>query len=205
MKDFNELVAEYGFHIPYYQLLTCKEWRSKRQLIINRDKKKCQICNKEGFDDYQPKLIYRKGGVPDIIFVPVNYEIKEVFIKQYIEDLGIEIEVPSIEEVQHQVESPIYLHVHHKYYILTRYPWDYNDSALITVCSDCHKKIHESQNIPVFKDESLTENLKYTPCTRCSGQGVLPQYWHVSNGVCFRCGGAKYDELIRDFDRFVSE
>lgn len=30
------------------------------------------------------------------------------------------------------------LHVHHKYYIQHRDPWDYPDFALITLCKDCH-------------------------------------------------------------------
>lgn len=31
------------------------------------------------------------------------------------------------------------LHVHHNYYIPCTDPWDYVDSALFTVCDDCHK------------------------------------------------------------------
>jgi hypothetical protein len=29
----------------------------------------------------------------------------------------------------------------------------------------------------------------YTPCDRCGGSGHLPQYNHVSGGVCFKCNG----------------
>ena len=28
-------------------------------------------------------------------------------------------------------------------------------------------------------------------CPRCNGQGRLPQFNHVQNGICFRCRGAK--------------
>ena len=31
------------------------------------------------------------------------------------------------------------------------------------------------------------------PCRRCDGHGELPQFRHVQNGVCFRCGGSKID------------
>lgn len=34
------------------------------------------------------------------------------------------------------------LHVHHKYYLDDRYPWEYEDDALVTVCDCCHKKYH---------------------------------------------------------------
>jgi predicted HNH restriction endonuclease len=36
------------------------------------------------------------------------------------------------------------LHVHHRYYIANREPWDYPAGALVPVCNDCHALIHES-------------------------------------------------------------
>lgn len=27
------------------------------------------------------------------------------------------------------------------------------------------------------------------PCSRCGGEGYLPQYHYVNNGVCYKCGG----------------
>lgn len=35
-------------------------------------------------------------------------------------------------------------HVHHKRYIEGLKAWEYDDSELITVCRDCHRKIHFS-------------------------------------------------------------
>ena len=47
------------------------------------------------------------------------------------------------------------LQVHHKYY--ERYPnnyivkpWDYPDTAFITLCDRCHKKEHETQKIKSY-------------------------------------------------------
>jgi len=34
------------------------------------------------------------------------------------------------------------LQVHHKHYIAGKMAWEYNDSDLITLCKNCHKKIH---------------------------------------------------------------
>jgi len=35
-----------------------------------------------------------------------------------------------------------------------------------------------------------------TPCKGCHGAGMFPEYIHVEPGICFRCKGAKYEELI---------
>ena len=47
------------------------------------------------------------------------------------------------------------LQVHHKYY--SKYPngkkvvpWNYPDDALITLCDNCHKKVHKHKKIKVY-------------------------------------------------------
>lgn len=42
------------------------------------------------------------------------------------------------------------LQVHHIYYQQGYLPWDYPDSALITLCQECHHKRHEKSSIPVI-------------------------------------------------------
>ncbi len=37
------------------------------------------------------------------------------------------------------------------------------------------------------------------PCYRCHGTGYFPEYNHVEDGICFRCRGAKYEQLIDSF------
>jgi DNA-directed RNA polymerase subunit RPC12/RpoP len=51
--------------------------------------------------------------------------------------------------------SKQFLNVHHKYYL--KYPnnqmippWKYNDDALITLCNNCHKKVHQKNIIKVY-------------------------------------------------------
>lgn len=44
------------------------------------------------------------------------------------------------------------LHVHHNYYTYGKQPWEYPDSALVTLCDGCHEKRH-GRNRP---SESLT-------------------------------------------------
>lgn len=43
---------------------------------------------------------------------------------------------------QHCGERESQLHVHHKYYDNGKYPWDYPDGALITLCDKCHEIQH---------------------------------------------------------------
>jgi len=40
-----------------------------------------------------------------------------------------------------------YLQVHHKYYLKDKEIWDYPNTALMTLCKDCHEKLHN--NIPI--------------------------------------------------------
>ena len=47
------------------------------------------------------------------------------------------------------------LQVHHKYYNVypnstKPYPWDYPDDALITLCEDCHKRVHQNKKIKTY-------------------------------------------------------
>lgn len=49
----------------------------------------------------------------------------------------------------------IQLNVHHKYYLKDKKgnpvdPWDYPNSALITLCKDCHKLVHQNNKIKWF-------------------------------------------------------
>ena len=56
------------------------------------------------------------------------------------------------------------------------------------LCEDCNKKRHRSTSIP-FYDTSHLLIRDLCPCEKCGGSGYLPQYCHVENGVCFKCGG----------------
>lgn len=89
------------------------------------------------------------------------------------------------------------LHVHHKYYVEGRLPWEYDDDILITYCFECHRKWHEENDVKSFAliDGKLVER-KYTVCGRCNGAGWFPEYSHRDNGICYECNGKRYKELI---------
>lgn len=81
------------------------------------------------------------------------------------------------------------LNIHHKYYVNGLKPWEYDNDALVTLCEECHKKIHETP-VPKYKSRfDMTKICDCIRCTRCSGSGYLPQYNHVQHGICFKCGG----------------
>jgi len=89
------------------------------------------------------------------------------------------------------------LHVHHQYYQVNKLAWEYPEDALITLCWLCHKDLHENQKIEVLNEDGLCID-RYRYCTRCFGAGEFPEFRHIQNGICFRCDGAKYEELIVD-------
>jgi 5-methylcytosine-specific restriction endonuclease McrA len=101
------------------------------------------------------------------------------------------------------------LQVHHTYYSVQKVclkqnkfihnlPWDYPDKAFITLCLQCHKKIHETTKIPVYEEitPGKYSHKDFSPCRRCKGVGYFPQHKHIIGGICFRCGGQRFEELI---------
>ena len=84
-------------------------------------------------------------------------------------------------------EYPTSLNVHHKLYRQDRNAWDYNSKELTTLCEECHEFLHSTTEV---------RKIPLTPCSRCGGHGFIPRFKHIENGICFRCGGAKYDEYI---------
>ena len=87
------------------------------------------------------------------------------------------------------------LHIHHKYYLLDKMPWEYDNEALQTLCWHCHEELHKEIKIPCY-NEKFNLMVLYTPCQRCYGAGVFPEFNHVQHGICFRCNGARFEELI---------
>lgn len=47
------------------------------------------------------------------------------------------------------------LHVHHLYYVNGRLPWEYPDSALVTLCNTCHSIYHLNEDNKYFSEGDL--------------------------------------------------
>ncbi len=186
LLTFQELQARYKDNqIPYDELLMTFEWYFKRFEIVQRDGKICSCCNL-GPTSYLPNkgyFHYRTQEFREFGFTSYNGQrTHEMF------SFFREIPTPS--------DKFYKLHVHHKYYIKNKQPWEYKNEALITMCNWCHWQFHEENEVSMYVDESLQEELEMTPCKRCNGAGHFPQYDHVDKGRCFRCRGYMYEELI---------
>ena len=81
------------------------------------------------------------------------------------------------------------LHIHHKYYIKDRNPWEYENDALVTLCAECHQKRHNTTNIPLYSAEKELLITNLPMCNRCQGRGYIPQYHYYCEGICFKCFG----------------
>ena len=89
------------------------------------------------------------------------------------------------------------LNIHHRYYIYGSLAWEYKSNALITLCANCHGLVHRTISpLCYFNNGDSLVPMNFTPCHRCNGAGYLHQYKHVENGICFRCEGKRYEELI---------
>jgi hypothetical protein len=154
---------------PYAKLLMKEEWLKKRQEIFKRDNFKCTKC------DRGATVPYHDAYCPGYSHCWV---------------------VSSHEKILS--DKPYHLELHHKYYIVDRLPWSYEDSAFETLCNWCHFEYHKNNRVPVFK-ENLQPCSSYNLCTRCNGIGWLPQYEHVSEGRCFKCGGTGYNNIFESF------
>ena len=74
-------------------------------------------------------------------------------------------------------EAPIVLQVHHKRYYTGMLAWEYDDSDLVTLCQECHSKIHKLFPVQVFiNNNGILKVMNYTPCERCNGTGYFPEY-----------------------------
>jgi len=87
------------------------------------------------------------------------------------------------------------LHVHHKYYQDGKKPWQYPETALVTLCWVCHEELHSANTVPWLNDKGDIKG-HLTNCSRCYGAGYIPKYSYFENGICFTCNGKQYKEFI---------
>jgi 5-methylcytosine-specific restriction endonuclease McrA len=146
--------------MTYKEKLQTDDWKIRRIWIIQKDKYTCQTCGKLGSDNF----LLLPGIMEGDTLKPFNEPI-------------IVADEESLE-----------LNVHHVCYRKGLEPWEYPDEELITLCPECHKKIHEEQDIPIFNETGkIISNT--TKCDRCGGYGYIPQYSHIQSGICFKCWG----------------
>lgn len=189
-KPYQEILAEYGNRtIPYSIRLSSIEWQERREVTIKRAKNICEHCNEKCMDDWLLKMSGNFG-----ISVPATYEDVIVTNKVFLHYEYIDVEETVIQLVEQLI--PKIPNVHHKHYVLGRLPWEYSDDELMLVCHTCHKEIHETQQIKVYKSESKDNFVEVRPCSKCGGVGFLSEYNHFQGGVCFKCQGERFENIL---------
>ena len=130
----------------------------------------------------QIAIISLRSGESYNCFIPEGYNLEKMQLK-----------VPFISDYR------INLNVHHKYYLFSAKAWQYPDDALVTLCEHCHMLVHEETSVKIYTFDANNQRIEmnYTPCQKCHGAGYFPQWNHVEHGICFRCYGARYEELIQ--------
>jgi hypothetical protein len=104
-----------------------------------------------------------------------------------------------------KVQNPLVLHLHHTYYVRNTLPWDYPDACFQVLCESCHKSEHLNKTFRMYASHSLGQSQHLTPCDKCFGSGYLPEYDYHMDGVCFRCQGAGFKELMFGSDAYSTE
>ena len=168
--------------ITYSDLLETKQWQGKRLQILLRDEFKCRKCNKPGTTSTSNSK-FVLGVMP--ILAPGG-----TIVGHYEDNL-----LPGLPAFG---QEKIYLQVHHKKYFIGRWPWEYDDDDLISLCENCHQKVHEEETISYYDEKGARlKKESLTPCNRCDGKGYIPEYKHVQNGICFKCRGGRYEEVLK--------
>ena len=57
-------------------------------------------------------------------------------------------------------EASKHLHVHHRYYVPGKEPWEAPDEALMTLCEDCHKGVHNMTIMHFRKGDGHTGGVR---------------------------------------------
>jgi len=199
--------------ISYNELLWCEEWRLKRKEILKRDSFVCQNCKKREtktleFDELLAilgtnnlrqnwKIVGNNRIKTEIVRSGDYWFIPETAFKKFNAYVGCKhLKTPS-GWILIIAEKSYSLNVHHKKYIFNILPWENYNNDFETFCIWCHLEIHNTEEIKCYN--LINDRLipaKMTPCLRCFGKGKLPQYEHIENGICFRCLGKRFEELI---------
>jgi len=179
--DYTDLIELYknDDYIPYAQYLRTNHWKTKRLEILDRDKFLCQTCG--AYDTTS-----RKNKASEIVL-----EWSYLLAISWTDTSG-QNRISSLNKPQGQPDKPYNLQVHHKKYVVNALPWNYDNKDLITLCNYCHLEEHNQNHIPIY-DEQGKLIVDHIDCSRCSGNGYIPQFKNVQNGICFKCGGSGFD------------
>jgi hypothetical protein len=210
--------------MTYSELLNSPNWQLKRLEILKRDSCVCQNCSNDKIETFiktyglldrrstnSKRLIYKifeneETSIAIDSFKPYNLIVKNVMLyldktqdNYFLPIAARRLKKGELKNIEVDILTNQWifvnnLHIHHNYYITGKLPWEYDNEALQTLCWTCHEELHKNVKVPVYVNNEVGGYL--TPCFRCFGAGQFPEFSHVQSGICFRCIGAKYEELI---------
>ena len=193
LKSTNELLV--GWNIPGLRNSSVNDFDTdfRMRMLFISDKDKISFNGTKNYIVYY-EIKDKSRTIVAISEVPTSYEyLENISNKLFIKRLNPYRTNEFIKNAKFvQLKG---LHIHHTYYQLGKLPWEYPDVSLVTVCWKCHEKIHATQEIPYLDINGLQIG-NLTPCNRCKSAGYFPEYRHVENGICFRCRGKRFEELI---------
>ena len=98
------------------------------------------------------------------------------------------------------------LSVHHRYYLYGALAWEYDNEVLITLCSNCHRLIHQTLSpLCYYNNGEKLIPMNFTPCDRCNGAGRFSEFEHIQGGICFKCNGLRYKELFQEKEKVIKD
>jgi hypothetical protein len=217
LTSYEDLLKIHGDKesISYQELLSTQEWKLKKNEIQKRDSYVCQNCKKRKTERFeiesllsilktnnleQTWKIVGKFRTKTERIEPGNYwHLSESSFKKFNAYTGEKYIKTPDGWILIQSKKEYKLNVHHKIYILNILPWENLNKDFETYCNWCHLEIHLADEIECYR--IINKKLipaKMTPCLRCHGKGKLTEYEHIENGICFRCFGKRFEELIED-------
>ncbi|WP_159478610.1 hypothetical protein [Dyadobacter sp. 3J3] len=182
----------------YEELLSTIDWQIFREKILRRDQYKCTNCEQEP-TEYSYGQHFQKLTSEEKTQLIILNEIEYNSRKPDLIFKGRAIKHRKAIPITKKVDNAVVMHVHHKFYILDKLPWNYHVEDLTTLCNICHTDFHKNNKVPFYEDERKLIKLDLTECPRCNGEGHFDEFKHVYGGICFYCKGAKYIELMGSY------
>ncbi|MBR9847434.1 MAG: hypothetical protein GYB35_15605, partial [Algicola sp.] len=167
-------------------------------IIDQRDNGKCRKCKKEEhianeLDAYRDMTEQEKS---EFLKKAKKEFLESESGKSWMELIGgfPKFGIPMVLKENYADYESVILNVHHEYYIKGKKPWEYELDALTTLCSNCHKEVHEKEIIRIYDNDSKLNSVPFKNCWKCNGTGRLPEYHYYFGGICFACDGKGTNE-----------
>lgn len=195
LKTYKEIEHELlglGRREQYVILLQTSEWSKFRQKQLLSHNEICQRCGVKAGPIEEPIAIDEWEKAQEKYYQQMREfkdrkktQTKEEFFRDLM--AGIYVGQPILPNRVKEIGRTI-LQVHHRLYYFNKLPWQYLDNEMMVLCVDCHMRLHASEVIYTYKDESRSFRRLTPPCPKCE-HGYIHEFRHRDNGICYECWG----------------